>query len=421
MHHLSVLNFGFVLFFGTTLSLSFADIGIKKNMKQYALVFLSLGLVQVIAYLICGEEFLFRSYPFLTHLPLFLLLKHYYRRSSYVAGISVLSAYLFCTPRKWIGTAVSYFWSYNTGVSYLVQILITIPLLVVIVRYVSPNVARLKFESSTVLRFFILVPLIYYVLEYVLTVYTNLLYQGGAAIVELMDAAVVVIYFIFSIAYLKILYEKKEVEVEQALFKVLADQSNAEIETLRRSQEQTAIYRHDIRHHMNYLNACILEGNLEQARSYIATVCEGIDNTRVLRYSENEPVNLILSSYAAKAAERNIHSEISVSTVDFGKFAVPDLCSLLSNALENAIGATEEIADSSKRCIQLRMYSKNNKLCIDIRNSYQTEPAFHQGFPVSKEQGHGFGSKSMAHVVEKYDGIYQFLIKDGLFVFQATA
>ena len=59
--------------------------------------------------------------------------------------------------------------------------------------------------------------------------------------------------------------------------------------------------------------------------SYIANVCEEIDNTRVIRYSENESMNLIISSYAAKAEEKKIHSEINVSTVDFGKFMVPGL------------------------------------------------------------------------------------------------
>ncbi|HHZ02225.1 MAG TPA: sensor histidine kinase [Tissierellia bacterium] len=66
------------------------------------------------------------------------------------------------------------------------------------------------------------------------------------------------------------------------------------------------------------------------------------------------------------------------------------------------------------------MYSKNNKLCLDIRNRYHTEPIFHQGLPISEEHGHGFGTKSMAHIVEKHGGVYQFSVKDGWFVFQAT-
>jgi len=59
----------------------------------------------------------------------------------------------------------------------------------------------------------------------------------------------------------------------------------------------------------------------------------------------------------------------------------------MSNALENAIQASKQIPDSNKQIIRLRAYSKNSKLCIDIYNSYQIEPKFHQGLPVSTEQG----------------------------------
>jgi hypothetical protein len=420
MNYLNVINFAFVLFFGISLTLSFAGVEVRNHKNHFVLIFCTLGILQIIAYFTFGDMFLFKSYPLLTHLPLFLLLMLYYKKSSYISGISILSAYLFCTPRKWIGTAVSFFWNYDMEVSYLLQIVITIPLLMIIVRYISPYVVRLRFESSKILKLFISVPLIYYVLEYILTVYTDLLYQGGAAIIELMDAAVVIVYFIFSVIYLKTLYEKKEIEVEQALFKVLADQSKTEIETLRKSQDQAVIYRHDLRHHMNYLNACISESNLKDALLYIAEICEEIDNAKITRYSENESVNLILSSYATKATEKQINCVINVSTVDFSKFIIPDLCSLLSNALENAIFACEKIPSIKKRFIRMSMYSRNNKLCIDIRNSYDAEPIFHLGFPVSKEQGHGFGTKSMAHVVDKYNGLYQFSVKDGVFIFQST-
>ena len=409
-----------MLLFGIILSLSFADIGFKRNKKQYFLILFFFGLVQTFAYLTFGDEFMFKAYPLLIHFPLFLLLRYYYKKSILFSGISVLSAYLFCTPRKWIGTFVSYFWNYSMNVSYMAQIIITIPLLVVIVLFIKPYVARLRFEDNKVLGLFISVPLIYYVIEYYFTVYTDLLYQGGAVIVELMDAAVVVIYFIFSIIYLKTLYEKKEIEVERAISNIMVNQSQHEIEALRKFQNQASIYRHDLRHHLNYLNACISQDRLEHAAEYIENVCKEIDSFQIIRYSENEPINLIISAYTAKANERKIRTSIKISTTEFGRFSIPDLCSLLLNALENAIHAAQEIDDINERYINLRVYSKNNKLCINLSNNYKTEPVFERGHPVTKEKEHGVGTKSMVHIVEKYNGIYQFIAKDSVFVFQAT-
>ncbi len=420
MSVLSGINFTFVLFFGIALTLSFADIEPGKNKKDYAFIFCAFGIIQGVTYIAFGEMILFKSYPLLTHLPLLLLLKYHYKKNLYHAGIAVLSAYLFCTPRKWIGTFVSCFWSYNTEVSYLVQILITIPLLIVIIKYVSPYVAWLKFESNKILRLFISVPLIYYFIEYGITVYSELLYNGGAAVVEFMDASIVTVYFIFSIIYLRTLYEKKEIEVEHTVLTLMANNFDKEIKQLQIIERQSAIYRHDLRHHMNYLNACITENKLQDAVQYIHQTCTDVDNMTLQRYSDNEPVNLILSSYVGKAKEREIQIEVNVTATDFSRFQITDLCSLLANGLENAIHGCEQLADNKGRFIRVRIYEKNNRLCLEIRNSFAHEPVFENKVPVSQKAGHGIGVKSMIHVVEKYDGVYGFSAKDGEFRFQMS-
>jgi len=420
MDYLNIINFGFVLLFGVILSLSFSGIELKENYKQYLLIFSFLGVIQIIVYYFLGYDFLFKSYPILTHLPLFLTLKFYFKKGTYMSAIAVLSAYLFCTPRKWIGTFVSFFWDYDINVSYIVQIIITIPLLILIVKFISPYVARLKYESNRILKFFIVVPLLYYIFEYILTVYTDILYRGGAVIIEYMDAAVVVVYFIFSVIYLKTLYEKKEVEIEQALLKVVSEQSQLEIEALKKSDRQARIYRHDLRHHMIFLNTCIKENNTKNALEYIEKVYEDLDKSQTIRYSENDTVNLILSSYITKAKEKEINCDVSITTTDFSNLSAPDLCSLLSNTIENAIHASEKINDTNKRIIRIVMYTKNDKLCIDIRNSFNTEPKFYQGIPMANEKEHGFGTRSIAHVVEKYGGVYQFSVNDGWFIFQTS-
>lgn len=420
MQTLTVINFSFVLLFGIILSLSFANIEFRKNQKQYFLTICCFGMVQAIAYLAFGDEFMFKAYPLLIHFPLFLLLRYYYKKNIFVSGIAVLSAYLFCTPRKWIGTFVSYFWDYSMEVSYIVQIIVTIPLLIVILKFINPYVTRLRFEDNKVLGFFISVPLIYYIIEYYFTVYTDLMYQGGVVIIEFMDAAVVVIYFIFSVIYLRTLYEKKEIEVEQAISKIMANQMQNEIKALRESQNQASIYRHDLRHHLNYLRACISQDRLQDAEEYIDNVCKDIDSFQVIRYSENDSINIIISAYIAKAKDKNIRIETKITATDFIRFSIPDLCSLLFNALENAIYAVEKVDDIDERYIKLKIYSKNNKLCIDLRNKYKIEPVFEREIPVTKEKEHGVGIKSMIRIVEKYKGVYRFISKEDVFIFQAA-
>jgi sensor histidine kinase regulating citrate/malate metabolism len=185
-------------------------------------------------------------------------------------------------------------------------------------------------------------------------------------------------------------------------------------------QENAASYRHDMRHHFALLQSMASKELIDDLKEYLHTAQSDMDEITPLRFCENETVNLILSSYAGKAKQGKIRLNIDAKLPDKLILSDTELCSLLSNALENAIQALEKIPDSNKRILRLRLFAKNNKLCIDIRNSYHKEPIILKGLPLSKEEGHGLGTKSMTHIVEKHKGVYRFFIEDDLFIFQAT-
>lgn len=92
------------------------------------------------------------------------------------------------------------------------------------------------------------------------------------------------------------------------------------------------------------------------------------------------------------------------------------MCSLLANALENAINSCIKQCDNAvskdnKRLITIKLFEKNNKICINIANTYFKEPRFHNQIPVTDEPDHGIGVRSIISVIEKYNGIYAFLPK----------
>lgn len=173
---MSFVNYAFVLFFGIIVSLYLADFPFEEHKRFYTLTLLGFGIAQIIFYLALGEKALYQCYPLLIHLPLILLIRFVLKQNIYVSMIAVLSAYLLCTPRKWIGTLVSSFFDYSPLVSNIVTSVITLPLLFLVIRYVAPHVIKLKQENKTTLLLFFLLPLIYYILEYAFTVYTDLLH-----------------------------------------------------------------------------------------------------------------------------------------------------------------------------------------------------------------------------------------------------
>lgn len=413
-------NYGFVLFFGVVVSLYLADISFTDHKKQYLLTLLSFGVVQILFYLVMGESRLYKCYPLLIHIPLIVLIWRVFHRNFYIAAISVLSAYLLCTPRKWVGTLAAAPFHGNPLIANAVEICVTIPLLFLVIRFIAPYIIRLKYENTKTLLLFFLLPLSYYILEYTFTVYTRLLYTGGPVVIDFMDSFIVLFFFILSMLSLDFSNKKNETERENLLLTTAAAQAQKEIAQLSFSQKQASIYRHDLRHHMTFLQTCIAENRPDQALDYIHQICSDIDNSRVVRYCDNEALNLILSSYAAQAENAKITIQISVTATDFSRFQITDLCSLFANALENAIHACEKIPSTEKRHITLMVFEKNNRICIDLSNNFIQAPVFENEIPISRKASHGIGVRSMISVVEKYQGVYGFFADHQEFRFQAS-
>ena len=254
---LNLVNYVFVLIFGIVVSFYFADITWEDNKKIIISTLVAFALLQAVCYVLLGERILYKSYPFIIHIPLILVIRYVCHKNIYISTIAVLSAYLMCTPRKWFGTVAAYIIKDIPMISDIVTIIITIPLLFIVIKYISPYIIKLENESKTILSIFFFLPLTYYISEYAFTVYTDLLYRGETIVIEFMDSFIVILYFLLSIVTLTILNRKNAAERENIILLASAAQAEKEISQLYEYQRQAAIYRHDLRHHMNFLQSCL--------------------------------------------------------------------------------------------------------------------------------------------------------------------
>lgn len=213
--------------------------------------------------------------------------------------------------------------------------------------------------------------------------------------------------------------EQKRSQLQQAQnsLDIQLKQSVREISALRESQALAQKYRHDLRHHLQYISACIENGQEEQAQEYISGICQEIEAQKVKRYCENEAVNLIFSSFAGRAGKDGIDINICSTLPAVLLVSDSDLCVLLSNALENAIHACQSFAAAGKSStIDVQFYEKNGKLFLQVINPCENKIRFEKGIPVSDKEGHGIGVQSICAIVERYKGVYSFLAKDGEFI-----
>lgn len=409
------------LLFGVAVAVSFAGMErTRRNHLALGCLTILLFLLQILCLRAWGMDRTVKLYPLLSHLPVAIFIMMYLKRSWLIAFVSMFVSFLCCHPPRWIGTVAGEAFD-RASMDHIGYIAAAVLMYHFLQKYVVESVRHLMERSVESCLLFGSMPAFYYLFDYAAIVYTDVMYSGARAAVQFMPFVTSTFYFAFALLYYAETQKQASIQIERDVLDLQLRQAQTEFASLRQMQQNSETYRHDLRHHFAFLQGLALEERTEEIKEYLRTAQSDMDEITPKRFCENETVNLILSAFAAKAKQAEILLTIDAKLPDALTFSDTELCSLLSNALENAIQATKTIADSKDRNIRLRLYSKNQKLCIDIRNRYQNEPIFHKGLPISKEQGHGFGTKSVAHIVEKHGGVFQFSARDGWFIFQATA
>lgn len=421
MNSIFLCNSIAVGFFGMILSASFCDIywTSKKRLSLFLYMAVLMS-IQGIAYGVLGGDMVKDLYPLIMHIPLGIGLGIMIGKYLW-AFIAILTSYLCCQLRRWLALLVVAIVPWDVVTQASAEIILTIPLLVLLLKFVSPSLRYISHNTWLEQARFGILPLLCYAFDYITRVYTDWLNEGDPVVVEFM-------FFICSVVYLvsviqSSVQEKKRSEMEQmqGYLNLQIMQSVREIETLRRSQEKASIYRHDLRHHMRYISSCIENGRVDQIKEYIQEICSEIEASKVVVYSENEVVNLILSAFVTKAEEQKIPIEIHMAIPVVCAVSESDLCVLLSNALENALHACQKRKEKgAESWMRVDGFEKHGKLFFEISNSCDETVRIQNGIPVSDKLLHGIGVRSICAIVDKYKGMYTFFVKDGRFVLRVS-
>lgn len=414
-----LLNDAAVSVFGGVLSASFC--GALNTRRDRFLFWLGMALMlipQGAVYFLWDEEFRRQIYPLVLHLPLMILLYVLTRKRLWPA-ISILSAYLFCQMRRWLALLAAAMLPGGEITQSLAELAFTLPLLFVLLKFAAPAVRQLMEHSVKEQCQFGLIPALYYAFDYVTRIYTDLLSGGSSVVVEFMPTVCCAAYLIFLLYNAAEEHRRSLSEQMQNNLKLQMSQAAQEISELRESQAQAARYRHDLRHHLQYLLSCIENEQSGRAKQYIFGIYEEIEAQQVQRYCENETVNLILSAFARRAEKTGIRLEVRGALPNLIPVSDNDLCVILSNALENALHACLPIAAAGTDCVILvkfRFHAQNGRLFLQIINPCQGNVRFEKGIPVSDRSGHGIGVQSIRAFVERYSGGCTFLAENGQFI-----
>lgn len=416
---LGIFKYGLVLIYGLLLSVSIA--GGCETRRQKRLIFALCPLfllLQSLCWLVWDVGFAKKLYPLIVHLPLVLILIFALKKRVGIALVSVCTAYLCCQLPRWVSLAVTAL-SASPLLGEIFYTLAIFPIFFLLRRFFVRVAYDAMTYSSQNLFLFGSLPFVYYVFDYATVIYSNALYAGIPALTEFFPTALIIFYLIFLAAYHVQTQKRTQAELERSMLEVELKQSGAELENLRRVETQTAIYQHNMRHHLTAIDGYLSAGKPQQAMGYIKGVQADIESITPKRFCENELVNLLCSSFQEQAERMGARLTVDARLPHTLPVSDTELCAILSNGLENALHAVSGL-DAPHKWIELYCGTHTNKLLIEIKNPCFDDVLMRDGLPVSAQEGHGYGCRSIRAISEQNGGLCDFEAESGCFTLRVV-
>lgn len=385
------------------------------------LVVVSLAAFNQALRMLAGSSVLGRLLPLTMHLPFFLLFLYLTRCGVVKMVFMILTALVFSAPVVLVTTYCKNVIPLDSPLMLLIN-LAAYAVMLLAVRFIFQRGFRylLKYGDDSLLLLFCMVPLLYY--AYTVAA-ANVEFPGitslsWAFLRALPTLNVYVFYFLLLYNY-KELSRRHELESAQAALSRELDAAEEQIAVLDEAQRQSAIYRHDMRHHLTAVSAFLTGGDIHRAEEYIRKVCSGIEAVTPRRFCENRLVDLICSSYAGQAERRGVRLAVEAGLPAAVPFSDTKLCALLSNGLENALNAVGTLGESL-RWVELYCGVRLGKLLIEIRNPYAGQVVFRDGLPEAGQLNHGHGCRSIQTIAHACGGLCDFRAEGGIFTLRVV-
>ena len=417
---LSLLGYVLIAFFGIFLSAGFSGLELRRKTLPGLLLFTAASLAVQAACLYFGDIRLVQwLYPLIVHFPLVLVLALGFKIAWPTAVVSVFLAYLCCQIPRCIAS-IAYLFAEDPLYFHIFYIPVVCAAYAVLHRYAVQPVQKIMVHTPLAVWGLGLLPLLYYVFDYLTTIYTDLLYSGNLHVAQIMPSALAIGYILFVLVYQSRVEEREAAQQERQLLSIQLRRSQAEYSALCQMQDQANRFHHDLRHHTTLLLEYAEKGSLTEIKAYLRDIQQNLDIATFKHFCGHQVVNLVLSHFDSEANKAGVRLTINAELPQTLPFKDTELCSLLSNGLENAIYAAAQVENETERIVTVSLSIRQRNLLLSIQNPYRGEVTIADGIPVTNQPGHGLGTRSMASIVNQYGGLLHFSAKNSTFLLRAS-
>lgn len=198
------------------------------------------------------------------------------------------------------------------------------------------------------------------------------------------------------------IYQTLGLERENETVRLLLTQSSKQYQIAKQNMEQVNIKCHDLRHQIRLFRGA---GRIDE--SVLKEMEQAVDAYDSTVKTGNSALDVLLTEKSQICRSKQIGFTCMADGKGLAYMEPADLYALFGNALENAIEATEQLTDPAQKQIVLTVRPVEGFCSVHLQN-YTKEPLrLENGLPVTSKQdrlNHGFGTRSMQLLVEKYGG-----------------
>lgn len=224
--------------------------------------------------------------------------------------------------------------------------------------------------------------------------------------------------FVFIICSAYFYYRLRQIQQEQKNIALQNKLLEKNYQVAKESYESNARLYHDMENHFSMIQSYLANGKVEDAREYLDRISKDRAAYSVERFTGIEAIDYILSQKAELARQQNVEVSIHAEYPKNCKIDPVDLCTILTNLLDNAVEACVKLPETSIKKLVVTIRRINQFIIIQIANSCMEEPIINRGiFITSKteKRHHGWGMKNVKLAVEKYYGTMEFEYSKNMF------
>ena len=199
------------------------------------------------------------------------------------------------------------------------------------------------------------------------------------------------------------IFKMDEMKHEAAVIQEMWNQERKQLALSQETVRMLNLKCHDMRHLLRLISA----QQDDSTQREIDSIRELIDVYDSRVDTGNDVLNLLLAEKGLLCQKEKIRLNCVADGQRLNHMEKPDLYSLFGNALDNAIEAARRLDGAERKTISLVVSRRGDMAVIHEENYFDGKARFEDGLPVSTKGdplNHGFGTRSMRQIVERYGG-----------------